>query len=69
MNDNCVSRKKRKICKKFCEKWEKKKGGKKNGLDTEFDHIPAHISSIQGNFNLTVILPVLFKWGGSKIMI
>ena len=48
---------------------KEKRRSKKICLDTEFDHIPAHISSIQGNFNLTVILPLLFKWGGSELMI
>ena len=33
----------------------------KNCLDAEFDHIPVHIFSTQGNFSLIVILALLFK--------
>ena len=69
INDNYVRRSTFKICKKFCEKCEKKKVGeycmqsKKIFLNTEFDHIPVHIFSTRGNFDLIVVLALLFKWG------
>ena len=60
MNDNCVRKSKRKICKERRNKGNIK-SRVQNCLDTEVDHIPVHISSIQVNFNLIVILALLFK--------